>query len=233
MDPRLTRLLVLLGQPWIEGPAEIDIAGMAAGGDDDALPGLNVHRIAAIHGGDSDHAPRVLLLADDLRHLVTQEDLCALFPRADLQPADEAGAVAIATGSDELAGNVPFDGHERARNGRGRFRTDHPVDELDPVLDQAVVGRDVLIGEDPHEITIAIAGRVGVETDPVGVDLIGRILDAVLLLHGVAAAQMQPSAAQDAAAADVVILVDRDHRYTVVACRDGGSKSRDAGADDD
>src|SRR5215468_4989812 len=127
MDPRLTRLLVLLGQPWIEHSAEVDIAGMAAGGDDDAFPGLNVHRIAAIHGGDSDHAPRVVLLADDLRHLVAQEDLRALLARADLQPADKTGAIAIATGSDELAGNVPFDSHECARNGRRRFRTDHSV----------------------------------------------------------------------------------------------------------
>src|SRR5215510_4145692 len=125
MDPRLACLLILFGEPRIEGSAEVDIAGMAAGGDDDALPGLNVHRIAAIHRGDADHAPRVVLLADNLRHLVTQEDLRALLSCTALQPADEAGTIPIATGSDELAGNVPLDRHECAGDGRGRFRTDH------------------------------------------------------------------------------------------------------------
>src|SRR5262249_40300120 len=73
VNPRLAGLLILFREPRVEGAAEIDIAGMAAGGDDDALLGLNIDRVAAIHCDDSDHAPRVILLANDLRHLVTQE----------------------------------------------------------------------------------------------------------------------------------------------------------------
>src|SRR5262249_61383788 len=143
---RFACLLILFRESWIEGPAEVDVAGMAAGRDDDALPGLNVHRIAAIHGGNSEHSSRVVLLPDELRHLVTQEDLRALFPRTDRQPADEPGAIPTATGSDELARNVPFDRRERAGNGRVRFRTDHPVDEVDPVLHQKAVAPRALIG---------------------------------------------------------------------------------------
>src|SRR5262245_31023744 len=225
MDPRLAGLLILFSEPWIERAAEIDIASMAAGRDDDAFPGLNVHRIAAIHCGNSDHSPGVLLLADDLRHLVTQKDLRALFPRAGLQPADEAGTVPIATGSDELAGNVPFDRHESPRNRRRRLRTNHPVDKVETVLDEEIIGREILIGEDTHQVTVAVARRVGVETYPVGVHLVGRILDAVLLLDGVAAAEMQSSAAEDAAAADVVVLLDSDHRYAVITCCNGGCKT--------
>src|SRR5262249_39984412 len=48
-----------------------------------------------------------------------------------------------------------------------------------------------------------------------------------------AAAQMQPPAAQHTAAADVVILIDRDHRSAVVTHRDGGSKASHARANDD
>src|SRR5689334_3379709 len=152
MDPRLTGLLILFREPWIERAAEIDIAGVATGGDDDAFPGLNVHRIAAIRCGNSDYSPGVLLLADDLRHFVTQENLCSLFSRTPFQPADEAGAIPIATGSDEFAGNVPFDCHECPRNSRSRFRADHPVDEFDAVLDQKIVGREILVGEHADQI---------------------------------------------------------------------------------
>src|SRR3954464_6103186 len=100
MNPRHASLLIFFRQPRVEGSTEIDVAGMAAGGDDDAFLRLNVHRIAAIHRGNSDHSPGIVLLADDLRHLVTQEDLRALFPRTCFQPADEAGTIPIATGSD-------------------------------------------------------------------------------------------------------------------------------------
>src|SRR5262245_66450509 len=100
MDPRLACLLIFFSQSRVEGSTEIDIASVAAGGDDHALLGLNVHRIAAVHCGNSDHSSGVVLFPDDLRHLVTQEDLRALFPRTRFQPADEAGPIAIATGSD-------------------------------------------------------------------------------------------------------------------------------------
>ena len=40
----LAGLLVFLGQPRIEHAAEVDVAGVAAGGDDDALGGADVDR---------------------------------------------------------------------------------------------------------------------------------------------------------------------------------------------
>src|SRR6476469_4189039 len=41
------RLLVFLGEPRIEQAAEVDVAGVAAGGDNDALPGLDGDVLAA------------------------------------------------------------------------------------------------------------------------------------------------------------------------------------------
>ncbi len=90
MHPRLAGLLILLGQPRIEHAAEVHVAGMAAGGDDDSLVGLDVHGVAAVHRRNADHAATVRLLADDLRHLVAQEDLRAFLARADFEPADQA-----------------------------------------------------------------------------------------------------------------------------------------------
>ena len=106
-------------------------------------------------------------------------------------------------------------------------------DELNPVLDQKIVGRDILVGKDADKIAIAVARIDGVVAHPIGKDLIGRILDSELLLQGVAAAEMDPSAAQDAAATDVVILIDDDHGGSVIACRDGGGQPRDPGSDHD
>src|SRR4029453_8095694 len=43
LAPRLAGDLVLFGQSGIEHPAERDVAREAAGGDDEAAPGFNVH----------------------------------------------------------------------------------------------------------------------------------------------------------------------------------------------
>src|SRR5262245_16341532 len=232
MDPRFAGLLVLFGEARIEHAAEVNVAGMTAGRDDDAFLGLDMHGIAAVHGKDAKDLSRVRLLANDLRHFVPQENLHTLLACALLQPADEAGTIPIATRGNELARDMPLDRYKRTLNGRGRFRADHPVNEFDSVLDQEVVGSQILVGKDADQIAVAVSARTGIKADPVGVDLIGRILDAMPLLYRVAAAEVQPSPAQHAASADIVVLVNRDDRDAVVARGDGGGETRYPRPDD-
>ena len=58
IDVGLAGLLVFLGQPRIEHAAEVDVAGVAAGGDDDALGGADVDGLAVGLHLDAEHASR-------------------------------------------------------------------------------------------------------------------------------------------------------------------------------
>ena len=189
--------------------------------------------VAAVDSGDAEHPAGIVLLAHDRRHLVLEEDLRALLARAFLQPAHQAGAVAVSPRRDHLARDVPFLGDEDAIDRRGIRRADRLLDELDAVLDQEIVGRDVLVGENAHQVAVAEPALAVVVAHPVVEHLVGRVLDVQFLLQGVAAAELDPAAAQHAAAADVEVLVDHDDRGAVVARRDGGGQSGDARADHD
>ncbi len=193
---------------------------------------LDVERLAVVRHGDAEHAPGGRILADDLRHPVLQQDLRALLARADRERAHDAGAVALALGRDHLGRVLPFDREEGARH-RGRLlRPDQLLDHLDAVLDQEVVGRNVLVGEYAHEVAVAVAAVGVIGADPVLEHLVGRVFDIQLLLQRVPAAEMNPAAAQDAAAADVVVGVDDDDAGALVARRDRRRQARHAGADD-
>src|SRR5262249_32933316 len=152
---------------------------------------------------------RVRLLANDLRHFVPQENLHTLLACALLEPADEAGTIPIATRGNEFARDMPLDCYKRPLNGRGCFGADHPVNEFDSVLDQEVVGRKFLGGKDADELGVAVRARTAKKAAPARIALIGRVLDAVPLLYRVPPAQVQPPAPQDAAPANIVVLVDR------------------------
>ena len=93
--------------------------------------------------------------------------------------------------------------------------------------------RHRLVGEHAHQVAVAVAALAMVVAHPVREHQVGRILDAELLLQRVAAAETDAAARQHAAAADVVVLVDHDHRGAEIERRDGGGQARDAGADDD
>ena len=110
---------------------------------------------------------------------------------------------------------------------------DRLLDELDAVVEQELVGRDVLVGEDADQVAVAVAALGVVGAHPVEEHLVGVVLDVELLLQRVAAAELHAPAAQHAAAADVVVLLDDDHRGAKLARRDGGGQPGDAGADDD
>ena len=194
-DVRHAGLLVLLREPGIEHPAEVDVAGVAPGRDDDALPGLDVQSSALAGDRYSQHLPRRGLFADDARHFVTQKDFGTLFPGALRQSPDEARTVASATGRDKFAGNVPFDRDEGPGHSRSPLRTDRPFDELHAIFDQKVVGRDILVGKHADKVSIAILGLAGIVAHPILEYLVGRILDAKLFLQGMPAAEMDPAAA--------------------------------------
>ena len=233
MHVRLAGLLVFLGEPRIEGAAEVDITGVPAGRNDDALGGANVHRIAAVDGGDAEHAAGIVLLAHDRRHLVLEEDLHAFLACAFFQTAHQAGAVAATPRCDDLARDVPFLGDEDAVDRRGVGRADRLLDELDAVVDQEVVSCDVLVGEHANQIAVAQLAFGVVVAHPIQKNLVGRVLDAELLLQSMAAANLHTATAEHAAAADVVVLLDDDNRGTIVACGNGCGQASDAGADDD
>jgi hypothetical protein len=141
--------------------------------------------------------------------------------------------VAVAARRVDFVLVLPFDRDERPRHRRGGFRTNRLFDELDAILDQEVESREVLVGKDAYQVTVAVARDRRVVAHPVLEDLVRRILDAGLLLQGVAAAEMDASAAQHAAAADVEVLLHADHGGAAVARRDGGGEARYAGPDDD
>jgi hypothetical protein len=69
------------------------------------------------------------------------------------------------------------------------------------------------------EIAVVVAAVTASVIDPIGKNLVGAVLDVELFLQGVAAAEMDPAAAQHGVPADVEILLDDDHRGAVVARR--------------
>ena len=70
-------------------------------------------------------------------------------------------------------------------------------------------------------------------TDPVLVDHLVRVFDAVHLLHAVPAAEMHDAATDHAVAADIDVLVDHDDRGAVLERRDGRGETGYARADRD
>ena len=226
-------LLVFLGQPGIESAAEIHVAGVTACCDHDTALGLDVQCAAWTTYGNPENLSGRARLADDALHLVAQQDLRALFPRTLLEPADEAGAVAATARGVDFARHVPLEGNEGARDRRGGLRADRTIIELDAVLDQEIEGCHVFVGKHAHEVAVAVLGDGCVMAHPILENLIGGILDAGLLLQGVAAAEMDSSAAQHAAAADVEILIDDDDGGPEIARRDGCWQPCHARAGDD
>ena len=225
-------LLVFLGEPRVEHAAEVDVAGVAAGGDDDALLGLDGDVAAFGLDHDALHLSAFGLVAHDLRHLMLEQDLRALLARAFGETADQPRAVAVAPRRDHLARDVPFVGDEHPRHGRGVRRDDRLLDEGHAVVEQELEGRNAFIGERAHQIAVVVAAVAAPVIDPIGENLLGAVLDVEFLLQGVAAAEMDAAAAQHGMPADVVILLDDDDRGAVVARRHGGGEACGARADD-
>ena len=70
-------------------------------------------------------------------------------------------------------------------------------------------------------------------THPILVNLLRRILDAELVLQGMAAANLHAPSTEHGAATDIEVLVDKDDRRTVVTRTDGRRQSGGSGADHD
>ena len=225
--PRLTGGLVFLGQARIEHPPELDVAGVAAGGDDHASSRLDVHVATIGARRDTEHAARRRVLADDVRHPVAKQELDALGPRAALQRTHKAGARASVDRSLRSSENTRV----MKRRGTVASRDRSVSNELDAVREEKFKGGDVLVRPGRtgpgRQLELALT-MVGV----IEIYLIGRVLNAVLLLEAGAAAKGDSSPAQHRVTADVVVLFDDDHRSTLVASHDGGRKPRGAGADD-
>src|SRR5207302_11115338 len=109
--------------------------------------------------------------------------------------------------------------------------TDWPFDELEPIHDHKIEGRDVVVGKDADKIQVAVSGVGGVVAHPIGENLVGGILDSELLLQAVAATEVHSSPTQDAPAADVVIFIDADDGGSMIACGDGRGEPRDSCSD--
>src|SRR5207249_2131400 len=133
------------------------------------------------------------------RHLVTQPDIRALFPRTLRQSSDKTRAIPSAAGRDKFARYVPFDRYKRSRDSRSAFGADWPFYELNSVFNQKIVGRDILVGKDADKISVAVPGISGVVTRPIRENTVGRILDPELLLQSVATAEVHSSPAENAA----------------------------------
>ena len=191
------------------------------------LPRADVDVAAAVEvrAGDAEHAPGEGLLAHDARHPVLQQDLHALGPRAALERAHQARAGRVVDGLAEVLRpgdhGLPAEG-ERAL---GRHAVRPRVDELHAVLHQEVERLDVVVREGAHHLAVVVARVDVVGPRVLQVHLVGRVLDAVPLLHAGPAAQRHAALADHAVAADVEVLLDDDDRRAEIA---GANRRRQA-----
>src|SRR4029079_4118526 len=93
------------------------------------------------------------------------------------------------------------------RRAAARFLT---AGELDAVSEQELERRGVLVGELADDVAIAVPGRGVIVARPVREDHVGRVDGAIFLLEAVSAPQLDAPAAEDAAAADIEVLLDHD-----------------------
>jgi hypothetical protein len=105
------------------------------------------------------------------------------------------------------------------------------------VRDQELEGRRAVVGEGADDLAVVVAVvrvTVRLHDRPVGQVLeheVGRVLDAVFLLHTGAAAERHVAAADPRVAADVRLRFDHDHRGARLFGDDGGRQPAGAGAD--
>ena len=231
--PRLAGDLILLGQPRVEGAPEIHVAGAAAGGDEEPLGGPDVHGAAVVDGADAEHPPPGGALADDARHLVAQQHLGPLGARAGLEGADETGADPGRVVRHPFAGDGPLHGALLPAHLRGPGRTHEVVLELDPVLDEELEGRRILVREGPDEVAVAVAALPVIVAHPVQIHLVRGVVDPVLALIAGTAAEVDVAPGAHAVPADVDVLLEHDHGGAVVEGGHGGGEPRGAGADGD
>ena len=229
--------LVLLSQPRIEDPAEVDVVGVSAGGEDHPVSGADgeslsrrlvplVHRVRR----EAEDPARRGLLPDEGGHPVLQDDLDSLRPRALLERPHEARSALC--GHDDLAGHGPLAGR-RAPEYRvvpARPPGGHP---LHPVLGQEVKGRDRVLDVFPDDLPVVVAVARLVHQRPVVEDLLGGIVDPVLLLVRRAAPEVAGAATQDRPPPDVEVLLDEDDLRSLVPSRDRGGHPARAGSHDD
>ncbi len=113
------------------------------------------------------------------------------------------------------------------------------VDEHHAMLAQELERGGAVVGEGPDDLAVVVAvvrKAVGLHHRPIGEVLehqVGRILDAVALLHAGAAAERHVAAAHPRVAADMRLRLDHDHRGARFLGRDRGRETGRARADDD
>ena len=232
---RLAAHLVLLGQQRVVDGAHDQVAARPAGAGNDRLPRADVDGavVLQVRDGNPEHAPGQRLLADDARHLVLEQNVHALRARALLQRPHEAGAGGVVDGLLEVLrpGNGSLAPERHHALGRDAVRPH--VGELHAVGQQELQRLDVVVGKGAHHLAVVVARVAMVGPRVLQVDLIGRILDAPLLLDARAAAERHAALADDAVAADVEVLLDNQDRRTEVARADGRGHAGCAGTDDD
>ena len=228
---RLAHHLVFFREPGIENPAEIHVAGMAAGPNDHTSSRANVQRVALIGGGNSENSSRKLLLSDDSRHAVLQKYLHAQFSGAGFQRPHEGGAVSSVRSHGTRAGG-PNDGlrsFDRLRAAISAYRG--PIRKLHSVSFEPFKSRSAHVTVGAENFTVAEA--VIVPRYKIGEHPVRRIFDPVLLLQTRAASEGDVSAALDGVTADIVILLDDDYGCSVLGGFNGRRKASGSGADDD
>ena len=122
---------------------------------------------------------------------------------------------------------------EQPRHGPVVDERRHHLVELDAVVQQEVERRRVLVGPHAHQISIAVSELEILRSGVVQVDLVGRVDDAELLLQACAAAERNPATAHHRVSADVVVLLDDEHRRALIARHDRRAEPGRSGADDD
>ena len=232
--------MILFRQARVEHAPHLDVVSVSSRAQDDASARAHVDRLVRrlevpvdLHEGRAHHASAPIALANHARHLVRQEDstpFCrALFSSARTIP-DPFRRWSSATSSLRI-------GHSFGLTCRGSVEASESPEKIEipieAVRGQEVVGGDRLIGKLANQLSVVESRFLVVGARPVGEQLVGRVVHALLLLEAVAAAEMDHAAAHDRDPADVEVLLDEEHRGALVARSDRCRQSRRARADDD
>ena len=162
-----------------------------------------------------------------------EQDLDPFCPRALLERPHQTRPRGVVDGLLQVLG--PGDRGLASKGidpfGRDAVRLD--IGELDTVLNQELEDLDVAISERPNDLPIVVAGVCMVWSRVLQVHLVGRVLDAVLLLDARPTSKGNAALADDAVTADIEVLFDNQHRNVVVTRPDRGWHPRRARPDDD
>ena len=216
---------ILFGQARVEHAPKVDIAGRAAGADDDGLARADIQLGSLVIDRDTEHGAGVLSLPVDPGHSVFQQDLDAGFLGRDFERSHQtvAGGTSLL---DRWIGRLTGVHHRPIHHGRVHFarhrvsdgvpakRIRRLVDKNNAVSDQPFKGGSAVVRKRSNDFAIVIpVVREAVRPDyrpvrQIAEQQVWAILYAIFLLHAGPAAERNIAAADDGVTANILFSLD-------------------------